>query len=235
MPTGPELPPLPEHLMGVLRKKDNRPFGPITTKEEPMPPITPDFSLDELDRLYAAGSEVPWVQNGNGYIFGAKEGHCVAKIEDGFRFADAVLIVEAVNAYPELAARVRAAEAERDLLAQAMFDGWAELGFDTDGDTGPGAMIAGAKSYATYAEWWLRDIREHRAADDEGDEEWTRDIDKLDKTLAELTALRDGVRKLADEWESTDSDGGGYAAGDNPDPWERTEALRALVGEEGTG
>lgn len=88
------------------------------------------------------------------------------------------------------------ANAERDLLAQAMWDGWAALGFDTDGDTHPGALIAGAGSYAKFAEWWLRDIRLHRKDDDEGMDEYAA----LDDELRAARAALNRVAALADEW-----------------------------------
>lgn len=82
--------------------------------------------------------------------------------------------------------------AERDLLAQAMWDGWAALGFDTDGDNGPRAQIAGARSYETWAQQWLRDVREHRKDDDEALDESIQ----ADHDLREARTALDRVRAL---------------------------------------
>lgn len=75
--------------------------------------------------------------------------------------------------------RVRAAEAQTDRLTKAMWLGWAALGFDTDGDDGPGAMIAGAASIDGWVESWLRDVRQHVLDSDEGDAELEADNERL--------------------------------------------------------
>lgn len=95
------------------------------------------------------------------------------------------------------------ARAERDLLAQAMFDAWAALGFDTDGDTAPGAQIAGARFAAgkgsRYAKWgarWLLDVRQHRQDDDDSAEEWVVDLRELAKLRAALKRVRAAALRL---------------------------------------
>lgn len=88
------------------------------------------------------------------------------------------------------------AQAARELaeLKQAMWDGWAILGFDTDGDTGPGAMIAGM-GLSGWVQSWLRDIRQARLDADEGEQEQS---DAADHYCARESALRDAVTQLAD-------------------------------------
>lgn len=99
------------------------------------------------------------------------------------------------------AARAGLAEvkAERDGLAQAMWDGYVALGFDPDGDKGPRAWIAGARSHGKFARQWLAEVRHHRADVDEADEEGAKWHARAEQAEAREAALREGVRALADD------------------------------------
>lgn len=85
------------------------------------------------------------------------------------------------------------ARAERDVLAQAMWDAYAVLGFDTDGDTGPGAWIAGAKSCQAFAGQWLAEVRGHRKDHDDLSDEWEKAEAGRDAALAQLAATKDAL------------------------------------------
>lgn len=54
-----------------------------------------------------------------------------------------------------------AADAEQAELRQALWDTWAALGHDTDGDTGPGAWIAGS-GIENFARTVVADATEYR-------------------------------------------------------------------------
>lgn len=51
-------------------------------------------------------------------------------------------------------------KAERDRLAQFIWDWRGQLGYDNDGDQAPAAMIAGAKSVEKWLAWMLEDFKE---------------------------------------------------------------------------
>ncbi len=141
-------------------------------------------------------------------------------------------IEELRNAIPTLIERVREAEAESLTLRQAMWQGWADLGFDTDGDSGPGAYIA-AMGLDGWIQSWLRDIRQSEKDWQDGEDELlerldllrvekvaaearVKELEALGTTLAEidascqtklahrLAALEAGIRALAEK-----CDGGG--------------------------
>lgn len=61
-----------------------------------------DLDLEALREVMDAATPGPWLHNNHGYIFGVTPGLCVAQVHDGFKLADAALIVAAVNALPVL-------------------------------------------------------------------------------------------------------------------------------------
>lgn len=63
---------------------------------------------------------------------------------------------------------LESALSERDLLAQAMWDMYTALGFDTDGDTIPGHMIAGM-GHAGFAKAMVDAAKEARKNCNEAD------------------------------------------------------------------
>ena len=113
-------------------------------------------------------------------------------------------ILAARLAEAEQAAEPRGAErvlAERDALAQAMWDAYVVLGFDPDGGTSPGAWIAGARSYRRFCKQWLAEMRQVRRDYDEL-------LDESSRTEAALAELLAAVEALADEWERYTEEGG---------------------------
>lgn len=98
---------------------------------------------------------------------------------------------EAVAEMLSEAARATKAEQERDELAQCMWDAYAVLGFDTDGDETPAAWIAGARSHAGFARQWLAEVKQARLAHDE----MTDECVSAEARVAELKA---GIKRLAD-------------------------------------
>jgi hypothetical protein len=107
----------------------------------------------------------------------------------------------------------RKAEGERDLLAQAMWDARAALGFDNDGDSTPAAAIAGG-GFETFARNHVEDAKEQRRDYDEALSGTERanaaavaafDGNALiQQAHAERDELRDTlsrVKELAGEWQ----------------------------------
>lgn len=84
--------------------------------------------------------------------------------------------------------------AECVLLTQALWDTWAALGHDTDGDTGPGALIAGmgldgfaamvVKDAATFREESERDYDNDISALEVERDEWKRRAEAAEARLA---------------------------------------------------
>lgn len=104
---------------------------------------------------------------------------------------------EATVRVSELEHRLVVADEKVGRLTQAMFDGWAALGFDTDGDTGPGAMIAGA-GLDGWISWWLRDVREHVKDNDDGDEESEARIAQLTRSMRAVVLMLQDDQPAAD-------------------------------------
>ena len=81
--------------------------------------------IDALEGLRAAGTPGPWVEGGVGqFVKEANRGDVVADLRHGRKpYADAALIIAAVNALPALIAEVREAGArELEAVADDMGD-----------------------------------------------------------------------------------------------------------------
>ena len=86
-----------------------------------------------------------------------------------------------------------AAEDEVKRLRQGLWDTWAALGHDTDGDTGPGALISGM-GVDGFIRMVIEDAKTVMA---ENDADWTHELDRADAAEAKVAR----VEALADGWE----------------------------------
>lgn len=91
-------------------------------------------------------------------------------------------------------AEVERLRAERDLLAQAMWDARAELGFDNDGDKTPHAAIHG--DYQRFAGLHVLDAREAR-------DDYEAALDESTVIERDARRLRAGITALAEECASS--------------------------------
>ena len=103
-------------------------------------------------------------------------------------------------------ARAEKAEADRDRLAQAIWDARGALGLDNDGDRSPGAAIAGM-GYQWFAESHVKEAKEQARDYEElldlwdGDErrEW---VARAEAAEAGLARLRGRLEALLAHWEA---------------------------------
>jgi hypothetical protein len=98
-----------------------------------------------------------------------------------------------------LADAVEALVAERDAYAQGLWDAFAALGYDTDGDPTPAAAIGGMGSTG-FVESILRDVREYRLGSEKDYEE----------VVAERDALRAQLDSMTTDWAVRVAPVGGY-------------------------
>jgi hypothetical protein len=97
--------------------------------------------------------------------------------------------------------RNQAAWDEIRKVRQGLWDTWEALGYDTDGDTGPGALIAGM-GVDGFIAMVVEDAATYRR---ESEEDYANDTDALTARAESAEAALTRVRELAKRWEAAET------------------------------